>query len=78
MVVAKELDLKPKECAAGARQFEVLAVTIALPYSPAAGILGFTPLPVGFLAAMLALVASYAVAAELLKRWFYERNGSNS
>ncbi len=49
----------------------VIAVTILLPYTPLAQPLGFTPLSPVFLISMLLLVASYAVAAELVKRWFY-------
>lgn len=49
----------------------VIAGTILLPYTPLAKPLGFTPLPPTFLAAMLALVATYAASAEFVKRWFY-------
>jgi Mg2+-importing ATPase len=51
----------------------VIAGAIALPYSPVAKPLGFTPLPVSFLVAMLGLVFAYAVSAEVVKRWFYRR-----
>lgn len=49
----------------------VVGVTILLPYTPLAEPLGFTPLPMTFLAAMLTLVVTYAASAECVKRWFY-------
>jgi Mg2+-importing ATPase len=51
----------------------MLVVTLVLPYSPLAGLLGFEPLPALFLAAVGALVAAYFLSAELLKRWFYRK-----
>jgi hypothetical protein len=42
---------------------------VALPYTPLAAILGFTPLPAGLLVALAALTALYLVAAELAKPW---------
>ena len=53
----------------------VALITLALPYSPLAGLLGFTPLPVTTLVLMLAIAGVYFVAAELVKRWFYRRFG---
>jgi P-type Mg2+ transporter len=44
------------------------AVALALPYSPLAGLLDFTPLPAAVLSAMLGLVALYFASAEALKR----------
>jgi len=51
----------------------VIGATLALPYTPFADLLGFVPLPIGFVATMLVLVAAYATAAEFLKRRFYRR-----
>ena len=51
----------------------VVLITLALPYSPLAGLLGFVPLPPLFLAAIFGIVALYFSAAELTKRWFYRR-----
>jgi len=51
----------------------VVAVTLALPYTPLAGLLGFVPLPAPFLLAVFALVGVYFLAAELVKRWFFRR-----
>ncbi len=44
-----------------------------LPYTPLAGLLGFTPLPVSILLAIFVIVATYFAAAELTKRWFYRK-----
>ena len=49
----------------------VIVTTIALPYTPIAHALGFTPLPASFVVAMLTLVVLYAMSAEFVKRWFH-------
>ncbi len=49
-------------------------VTLVLPYTPLAPILGFTPLPIEFLVTLAGIVALYVGTAELAKRWFYRRN----
>ncbi len=46
---------------------------LVLPYTPLAGILGFTPLPIYILGYIAVIVVLYFVAAELVKRWFYRR-----
>ena len=46
-------------------------VTLILPYSPLAGLLGFTPLPPSFLLAIGGIVGLYFITAELAKRWFF-------
>ena len=46
-------------------------VVILLPYSPIAGLLGFTPLPPVFLAALALIVGAYVALAELAKTLFY-------
>lgn len=53
----------------------VAAVVLLLPYSPLAAPLGFTALPGAFLVAVAAIVLAYLVSAEMVKRWFYRRNG---
>jgi Mg2+-importing ATPase len=53
----------------------VLLVVLALPYSPLAGLLGFTPLPAWLLLLLGGIVALYVAAAEAMKRWFYARPG---
>lgn len=50
----------------------VFAITIALPYAhPIAGAFGFAPLKARELFTILAIVAVYLVATEVLKHWFY-------
>jgi P-type Mg2+ transporter len=49
----------------------VVFVTLIVPYTPVAGILGMEPLPGLFLVAVALIVAAYAVAAEVAKRLFY-------
>lgn len=48
-------------------------IALLLPYSPLAGVLGFTPLPLSTLALILAIVVVYFFSAEFAKRWFYRR-----
>jgi P-type Mg2+ transporter len=51
----------------------VVAVGLALPYSPIAHALGFHPLPASFLAILVALTVTYLALAELGKSYFYRR-----
>lgn len=51
----------------------VSVVALALPYTPLAGILGFTPLPPSYLAGIGIIVALYVLSAEVAKRWFYQQ-----
>jgi Mg2+-importing ATPase len=48
----------------------IAAVTIALPYSPLAGLLGLVAVPAGILAALVGLTALYVLANEVAKRRF--------
>lgn len=50
----------------------VIMITLWLPYSPLAGLLGFTPLPLPFLLVIFGIVTLYFMTAELIKRWFYQ------
>jgi len=54
-----------------AATLSVVAVTVVMPYTPIAGILGLQPLPGLFLFALAGIVAVYAAAAEVAKRLFY-------
>jgi Mg2+-importing ATPase len=56
----------------------VMAISLALPYTPLAGLLGFTPLPPAYLLAIFVIVALYFVSAEFAKRWFYKKMGEES
>jgi Mg2+-importing ATPase len=51
----------------------MLALTVAIPFMPYSGLLGFEPLPPILLATLGAIAALYVAAAELTKRWFYRR-----
>ena len=51
----------------------VIALTLALPYLPFAGVFGFVPLPAPLMLAMIALTLAYVVAAEIAKKYFYGR-----
>ena len=54
----------------------VIAITLALPYTPLASLLGFTPLPLTYLLVIFGIVALYFTAAELIKRWFFSHYGN--
>lgn len=51
----------------------VVAVGLALPYSPLAGPLGFVPLPPGYMAFVAVATAVYLTLVELVKRWVLRR-----
>jgi Mg2+-importing ATPase len=50
-----------------------VVVTVALPYTPLGGILGFERLPISFLLLIALIVVLYIVSAELVKKVFYKR-----
>jgi Mg2+-importing ATPase len=51
----------------------VLAVALALPFSPLAPVLGFAALPAIYFAWLAALLLAYLLAVEVAKQWFYKR-----
>ncbi|WP_199245882.1 magnesium-translocating P-type ATPase [Leifsonia sp. AG29] len=51
----------------------VVAIGAWLPYSPMAGLLGFTALPLPFFLALVALVIAYLVLVEAAKLWYWAR-----
>ena len=55
----------------------VMLLTLWLPYSPLAGLLGFTPLPIPYLPVIFGIVVLYFLSAELTKRWFYRQIKNN-
>lgn len=58
----------------------VIAVALTalfIPLLPLAQAFGFSPLPYTFYIAMLSIVALYMISAELLKKWFYQRERSS-
>jgi Mg2+-importing ATPase len=50
----------------------IILVTLFLPYTPLAGLLGFQALPVEFLLVLAALLGLYIFCAENVKRVFYQ------
>jgi Mg2+-importing ATPase len=52
----------------------VVAVTLALPFTPVGRLFGFAPLPASFLGMMFGIVALYVVSAEIRKRVFYRNS----
>jgi Mg2+-importing ATPase len=51
-----------------------VAIGIAVPFTPFAGWLGFTPLPPLFFAILAAMIVTYLALVEIVKRWFYRRS----
>jgi Mg2+-importing ATPase len=51
----------------------VVVVTILLPFTPLAELLGFQPLPITILLVIGMIVVLYILAAEITKRFFYKR-----
>jgi Mg2+-importing ATPase len=52
----------------------VILVTVAIPFSPLAGLMGFQPLNGQILLAVAVIVVLYFFSAEWAKRLFYRRN----
>jgi len=50
-----------------------LAFGITVPYTSLGAVFGFTPLPMGILGILAAIVAAYLFAVEIVKKWFYRR-----
>jgi len=49
----------------------ITLITIIIPYLPIAKLMGFTPLPLSFMMAMVTIVVLYLTAAEVAKRRFF-------
>ena len=49
----------------------LVPITLAIPYLPFMGLLGFVPLEVSLLSTLAVITALYAFSAEALKRWFF-------
>jgi P-type Mg2+ transporter len=52
----------------------VIAIAVALPYTPVGGLLGFTPLPWWLLATFALLAVTYLFLVQAVKSWFYRRH----
>ncbi len=50
-----------------------VAITLIIPLTPLARLLGFQPLPLGFVLVLMAIVALYVIAAEGVKHVFYQQ-----
>ncbi len=51
----------------------IVVLTLLLPISPLAGLLEFQPLPLSFLLMLGVILLIYIIAAEMLKKAFYNR-----
>jgi Mg2+-importing ATPase len=51
----------------------LISLTLAIPYLPYSGVLGFVPLPSSLLATVCGITVLYVAATEFAKRWFYRR-----
>jgi Mg2+-importing ATPase len=54
----------------------VAVVTVAIPFSPAAPMLGVVPVPLPVLAALALITAGYVLVTEVAKSWFYQRSSA--
>jgi len=50
----------------------IVIITLLIPYTPIAGLLGFQPLPIEFLLVLAAIVGLYIFSVETVKRVFYQ------
>ena len=50
----------------------IVAISITLPYTPIAAIIGFVPLPLSLVALLLGIVLLYLASAEIAKHFFYQ------
>ena len=55
-----------------AATLSIVAITITLPYTPIAPIIGFVPLPLSLVAMLLSIVLLYLATAEIAKHFFYK------
>jgi Mg2+-importing ATPase len=51
----------------------VVAIGAWLPFSPLAGVLGFSPIPLPFFLALVGMIVAYLVLVEVAKMWFFSR-----
>jgi Mg2+-importing ATPase len=51
----------------------IVVVTLIVPFTPFAGIFGFSPLPISFLLFIGLIILLYMIAAEITKKVFYKR-----
>ncbi|MFA5972447.1 MAG: magnesium-translocating P-type ATPase [Lentimicrobiaceae bacterium] len=53
--------------------FSIVFLTLILPYTPLAGVFGFSPLPIPFLFFIGLIILVYIFTAEIVKKAFYKR-----
>jgi Mg2+-importing ATPase len=53
----------------------IMAIAVALPYTPLAGPLGFVPLPWIYWAWIAGFLVAYCALTHLVKSWFFRRFG---
>lgn len=56
----------------------VIGLTLALPYSPLATLLGFAPLPISTVLLLGGIVLIYLISTESMKQWFYRHLATES
>jgi Mg2+-importing ATPase len=56
----------------------VIAITLVLPYLPTERLFGFVPLPASLMLTLIGLTVLYVGAAELAKKFFYDRLATGS
>ncbi|MEB3331464.1 MAG: magnesium-translocating P-type ATPase [Synechococcaceae cyanobacterium] len=56
----------------------VIAITLALPATPAGRLFGFVPLPAHFYLPLTLILLAYVICAEQVKRWFFHRHNALS
>jgi Mg2+-importing ATPase len=55
----------------------IVLTVLALPFTPLAGLLGFSRLPWNFYGWMILIIGAYIGSAEILKHWFYKKLKNN-
>lgn len=53
--------------------FSIVGITLVLPFTPLAGIFGFSPLPVAFILFIGLIILAYIFTAEFVKKVFYKK-----
>ena len=51
----------------------IIGTTLILPFTPLAGIFGFSPLPIPFLLFIVIIILFYIITAEMVKKIFYKK-----
>jgi hypothetical protein len=54
----------------------VISFAIIVPYTPVGAFFGFVPPPATFYLVLAAILGTYAVLAEAVKKWFYKHNAN--